>query len=586
MAYKVYGRVRRSDNVVGIPGLRVNAYDNDWITADDHLGSDTTNAQGDFSITFDRDDFDAGWFDFESGPDVYLKIYNDQGRLVFRSDERGGAGKETYFDIRLNPLDLVGEYTVGGKVRDGRSMRELCNLRVNAYDDDFLFDDSLGSDRSDHHGNYMIAYEKSDFKEWFEGNPDPYVKVRNDQGRVLARSYTRDEAPRHSTINVTIGGQEIEKSMSECIYGWTSRYRQEGTHIIVRIQLDPDSGISDTTIATLRNTWKTGIENKWSNHFACRCTTPHCFRQGTLTFEVLWVNNNPHHTVRVRQGPARTNMTTWDSNDTGDVASHEFGHMIGLVDEYVDAACPNRSPVNTGTVMDDNTEVVERHVEHLCELLNENAVPLLGILELEAAIKLRAMKAVFDLQEKEMYSMCLRPNWGARKEIKIVIQDILNNKRKIGKGDRITHTITGGVEGKRLNRMLEMSATGEVVFEIDEQQTGKKVSYRASVPTRSVTNLLNNIVKSGLLDLTEAGGPFVPDSDIGIITLDFGGETAKFYYLADPDQRRQQEKVMSPPIATIVGNLERLADVTLKRDEAFQKRIDEATKGGKEDQKK
>jgi len=127
---------------------------------------------------------------------------------------------------------------------------------------------------------------------------------------------------------------------------------------------------------------------------------------------------------------------------------------------------------------------------------------------------------------------------------------------------------------------------GEVVFEIDEQQTGRKGSYRASVPAKSVNNLLNNIVKSGLLDLTESGGPFVPDSDIGIITLEFGGETTKFYYLADPDQRRQQEKVMSPPVATIVGNLERLAEVTLKRDEALQKRIDEATKGGKKDQKK
>ena len=53
-------------------------------------------------------------------------------------------------------------------------------------------------------------------------------------------------------------------------------------------------------------------------------------------------------------------MTLWDTSDTGNVAAHEFGHMLGHPDEYADAACPNRNPVNTGTVMDDNTETVAR----------------------------------------------------------------------------------------------------------------------------------------------------------------------------------------------------------------------------------
>jgi bacillopeptidase F (M6 metalloprotease family) len=60
-------------------------------------------------------------------------------------------------------------------------------------------------------------------------------------------------------------------------------------------------------------------------------------------------------------------MTLWDTSDSGDVASHEFGHMLGHPDEYSTSACPNRSPVNTGTVMDDNTEVVQRLCTPFCD---------------------------------------------------------------------------------------------------------------------------------------------------------------------------------------------------------------------------
>lgn len=162
--------------------------------------------------------------------------------------------------------------------------------------------------------------------------------------------------------------ESISFSVSECVYGWTAAHDQRGTLITVRIRLNPDDGISAETMNTLRNRWKTGIEDKWSNRFGC-CNNPGCIGRCVLNFRVEWVSSGEHHTVRVRTGPARSNMTTWDTEDTGDVASHEFGHMLGHPDEYPDSACPGRSPVNSGTVMDDNTEVVERLVEPFCDRL-------------------------------------------------------------------------------------------------------------------------------------------------------------------------------------------------------------------------
>lgn len=176
-------------------------------------------------------------------------------------------------------------------------------------------------------------------------------------------------------------GVEVTRSVSECIYGWTARYRQERTHIVVRIQLTRDANVTQSELDSAMDRWKNGIEEKWSYFFACcsemsATTSSDCSMPCELTFEVQWVTSGAHHMVSVHRGPGRSNMLNWYHDDSGDVASHEFGHMLGHPDEYSDPQCPNRSPVNTGTVMDDTTEVVERLVEPFCQSLGQNAVPV------------------------------------------------------------------------------------------------------------------------------------------------------------------------------------------------------------------
>lgn len=144
-------------------------------------------------------------------------------------------------------------------------------------------------------------------------------------------------------------------SASECIFGWVAGFEQTWSHMRIRILLNPDAGISAATVVNLRTTWGNGIEGLWNDHWACE-------RSGELpcrlSFEVDWVAGAQHHTVRIRPGPGRSNMATWHTTDPGNIAAHEYGHMLGLVDEYSDPVCPYRSPVITGTVMDNNTNNV------------------------------------------------------------------------------------------------------------------------------------------------------------------------------------------------------------------------------------
>lgn len=165
--------------------------------------------------------------------------------------------------------------------------------------------------------------------------------------------------------------QEVSFSVSECVYGWTAAFRQKGTHITARIKPNPDSDVSTSLLNTVKDRWKRGIEDKWSYRFAC-CNRPGCTSPCALTFEVQWVTSNEHLTVRVKKGGGRSNLGLWHTDDSGDVASHEFGHLLGHPDEYSDRACPSRSPVNTGTVMDDNTEVVQRLCEPFCDRISQD----------------------------------------------------------------------------------------------------------------------------------------------------------------------------------------------------------------------
>ncbi|WP_328868666.1 immune inhibitor A [Streptomyces sp. NBC_00287] len=158
---------------------------------------------------------------------------------------------------------------------------------------------------------------------------------------------------------VTLARREFTFALSECIYSSTAAFEQTWSSIRVRIQLNPDAGITAATMNGLRTTWENGIETTWGNRWALGRTG-----EGAcpLEFEVQWVTASPHHTVRVQTGPARSNVTTWDTADTGGVAAHEFGHMLGHPDEYTDSNCPTRNPVNTGTVMDNNSANVPQRL--------------------------------------------------------------------------------------------------------------------------------------------------------------------------------------------------------------------------------
>jgi hypothetical protein len=163
-------------------------------------------------------------------------------------------------------------------------------------------------------------------------------------GKPSVLQRMRDLAPR-----------EVRFDVSECIYSWSAAYSQTWSYIQIRIRLDFDSNVSAADRTALPTRWKTGIETVWNNKGgAAHASESFC----PFQFEVVFVTSGEHHRVRVVQGSGATNMDTWHTADSGNVAAHEFGHMLGNPDEYTSSTCPSRSPVSTGTVMDNNSNTV------------------------------------------------------------------------------------------------------------------------------------------------------------------------------------------------------------------------------------
>lgn len=156
---------------------------------------------------------------------------------------------------------------------------------------------------------------------------------------------------------------------------------QTWTHIDVRIRLDPDAGISASTLASLQATWKAGIESTWNNPIQTPGAAPKpwkCARTAEvpcrISFKVHWATTNSDHAVAVHPGLGATNEKHWYTSDPGSTAAHEFGHMLGHPDEYADPArCPGRSPVGTGTVMDSNTSFIpQRLLQRFADEIGSN----------------------------------------------------------------------------------------------------------------------------------------------------------------------------------------------------------------------
>jgi len=106
----------------------------------------------------------------------------------------------------------------------------------------------------------------------------------------------------------------------------------------VDIVFEWDPSITDTQKEAAKQTWKNGITGAWNGMYEL-------IKDDTYHIPIIFVVNfgGDPYTVHVSPGAhgqagAKTTMTNWHIEDWGLVAAHEFGHMLGLYDEYTTGA--------------------------------------------------------------------------------------------------------------------------------------------------------------------------------------------------------------------------------------------------------
>lgn len=140
--------------------------------------------------------------------------------------------------------------------------------------------------------------------------------------------------------------ETVSGSLTSGRYSWQYGYRiyfyENRLLIRVGVHLVAAPGVTGMQLAKVQPAWEKEIERVWSNRFALVTGNG----SYPIVVDVVFKGASLRHDVIVLPGGGRrSDELTWHVMDTPQTAAHEFGHMLGLYDEYVGGAQDPRGKV-------------------------------------------------------------------------------------------------------------------------------------------------------------------------------------------------------------------------------------------------
>jgi hypothetical protein len=177
-----------------------------------------------------------------------------------------------------------------------------------------------------------------------------------DEEEVIAAS----PPPRHSEQTNMTGGLEaapvyqIKREYKDGDFGATAAYEVSVTssevRAVVGLRLKPGKKLKRKDVRSVKNravkSFKKYFDRRFQLTDSLGATRP-------LRMAINFSHPTPHHEINLRKGYDRGNATNWFTGMDDMTYAHETGHLIGLLDEYVDARSPDRTIYRDHSLMGD-----------------------------------------------------------------------------------------------------------------------------------------------------------------------------------------------------------------------------------------
>jgi hypothetical protein len=161
----------------------------------------------------------------------------------------------------------------------------------------------------------------------------------------------------------TIKGRITGKNGFVWRCGYDIQVRNGQLLVSVRINPIPTGGVTKPELDRVIPSWKKGIERIWSEKFAI---VPTSRKRIPIVINVSFKGPRFHHDVIVRPGGGRTDEMHWNLMDSPATVAHEFGHMLGVFDEYKRGATATRAEIidKTSIMTSKPTEGLKTYARH------------------------------------------------------------------------------------------------------------------------------------------------------------------------------------------------------------------------------
>jgi hypothetical protein len=166
-------------------------------------------------------------------------------------------------------------------------------------------------------------------------------------------------------------------------YGWDYSYTRmfDGTklskHLEINFVFDADSGLNAAQQAAYKANAVANIQAIWNNRFVITDTTTGVSYPIFLDPTTTGPTFNQTVAVHKAQANEREDMLNWYADSAAVTMAHEFGHMLGLFDEYIGGAVdqyPNPTLTDTGLMglgaLTANPAMFPRYYQQFLDYMN------------------------------------------------------------------------------------------------------------------------------------------------------------------------------------------------------------------------